>query len=56
VVRQRRDFDLLKHVSTLNVISLALVEALLRDVAEPPPVALFGISLFVAMFGLFLTL
>jgi hypothetical protein len=55
-VRQRRDFDLLKHVSTLNVISLVLVEALLKDVAAPPPVALFGISLLIAMIGLFLTL
>lgn len=55
-VRQRRDSDLLKHVSTLNVISLVLVEALLKDVAAPPPVALFGTSLLVAMIGLFLTL
>jgi hypothetical protein len=55
--RQKRDFELLKHVSTLNIISLVLVQALLEDANAPllPPVIVFSISLLLAMSGLTLT-
>jgi hypothetical protein len=61
--KERRDriFDLLKHVSTLNVAALVLVLALLRDFnpiilpgAEVVPLLFFGGSLLISMFGLFL--
>jgi hypothetical protein len=56
--RQKRDFELLKHVSTLNVISLVLVQALIENVPTKPepPVYIFGTSLLLAMGGLAWTL
>jgi hypothetical protein len=57
-VRERL-FDLLKHVSTLNVAALVLTLALLQDfpptglhpVVEDMPLAVFGVSLLASMFG-----
>ncbi len=56
--REQRDFDLLKHVSTLNVISLVLVQTLLAEFPEQTRTTLwiFGGSLLIAMVGLALTL
>ena len=57
--QEHRDrlFDLLKHVSTLNVAALVLTLALLRDF-DPPvyapeaPLLFFGGSLLLSMLGL----
>lgn len=61
--REMRDrtFDLLKHVSTLNVAALVLILALLGDFTpkgilpgvEELPLVCFGVSLIFSMFGLF---
>jgi hypothetical protein len=49
---QQRDFDLLKHISTLNVASLVLLLALIKDFSpkaireDPPTLTLWAVFLF----------
>jgi hypothetical protein len=65
--REQRDFELLRHVSTLNVATVVLLAALLRDFSPErlrtdtptlPFAALgcFGVSLLLGMGGLLYTL
>ena len=61
---ERRDLELLKHVSTLNVATLVLLAALVRDFSPETatigiskwPLVAFGISMVVSIIGLGLTL
>jgi hypothetical protein len=61
---ERRDLELLKHVSTLNVATLVLLAALVRDFSPSSATVggskwvllAFGVSLLLSLFGLGTTL
>jgi hypothetical protein len=62
---EQRDFEMLKHISTLNVATLVLLLALVKDFSTNQiktnpsfstllPLILFSVSLGCAIFGLFM--